>query len=655
MATAAPALGTRPDSRVFECIALGLFAAVVAALAAWAMAFLVLRPSIWTHDHAAAMPFAYSWSWFKASALAATTGGGDSNIRSEIWRLDAVPAVHWRTLAVLYASLAAAVVAMVRQASSLASGKSVTLLDGVELVTDPARARREANAKFFPLRLQHGNGIWLAPGIRVDWELPSRSINVYGATGGGKTQWLMYYISQILEAQQLGSNERIFIYDFKQEFYQKFPLPTDRIILLSPKDERSDGWAIGRDLETPYHMREFCEVLIKSVNEGQSGKDPKWSKGAAEIVTGAMVFMQKMRQENWSFIHVLQVLQSPPQSLRGIMEKVWPDALQYCILNADKSGWNDTGASYFTDVAAMCKVLRMLDDAWGHLPKSRLFSIRDWVSNDGKGKPGKGKPGDCDYVPPDCDYVPPETRTLILGGFPELEIINAAFSAAFLAVLTAKAKSLDDNPLRRVHLIVDEARQLIAGFGTSAESSMAVGRSKGLSMVLCWQSATQIQGALSDADSKSLVSITGTSVILKQNPGDGADFLIKQLLGRQRTAKQQWSKSMGPQTSYSVSEQTHEEECVMPTALTQDLAAGHWPDFGDGFRAIIVGAGRNPIRVHYDFSFSWPKRREKQILAAWTRAPKCLTQMERDKLMASIQGGIDRAAQPQPKPEPVAG
>ena len=93
----------------------------------------------------------------------------------------------------------------------------------------------------------------------------------------------------------------------------------------------------------------------------------------------------------------------------------------------------------------------------------------------------------------------------------------------------------------------------------------------------------------------------------------------------------------------------------MPTALTQDLAAGHWPDFGDGFRAIIVGAGRNPIRVHYDFSFSWPKRREKQILAAWTRAPKCLTQMERDKLMASIQGGIDRAAQPQPKPEPVAG
>ena len=643
-ANTVPDLGIRPDSGLIPCFAFGLLFAIVAGAVAWAVAYLVFRPLVWTDDHEMLMPFAYAWPWFQAAALASTFGGGDSDVIGLLHRLDAGEAVHIRTLAVLYAMAAAACLGMFRQqtAKPPSVGQSMVLLDGVELITEQKAVIREANAKFLPLRARYGNGPFLAPGIRVDWSLAARSFNVFGAIGSGKTQWLMYYMSQILEAQQHGSNERIFLYDIKQEFYQKWPLPLDRVIFLSCKDARSDGWAIAKDLETIYHMREFCEVLIKSVNEGQAGKDPKWAKGAAEVVAGAMLYMQKMRHDSWSFCHIIQVLQSHPASLRGIMEEVYPNALQYCILNNDKTGWNETGASYFTDIAAMVKVLQMLDDAWGHLPKSRLHSIKAWVAGDGHGQPG------------DRDYRPHETRSLILGGFAELPVITSAFSSAFLAILTQRLKSLNDNPSRRVHLIVDEAKSLAAGFADNCGSSIEVGRSKGLSMVLCWQTATQILSAFSDADAKTLVSLTATSVILQQNVGEGADFLVKQLLGRKKTMKPQWSKSMGPQVSYSINEQTHEEECVMPTALTQDLAAGYWPDFGDGFRAILVGTARNPIRVHYDFSFSWGIQREQQILADWTRAPRCLNQQEREALMAKIQAGVDRTAQPNPLPQPSA-
>src|SRR5450631_2220243 len=64
----------------------------------------------------------------------------------------------------------------------------------------------------------------------------------------------------------------IIAHDVKGDLTARWP---GRFILLAPHDERSWGWAIGRDIVGTVLARELSTLLVAA-----AGNDPQWAEGA---------------------------------------------------------------------------------------------------------------------------------------------------------------------------------------------------------------------------------------------------------------------------------------------------------------------------------------------------------------------------------------
>ena len=131
-------------------------------------------------------------------------------------------------------------------------------------------------------------GLRIHPRIAVPPELTNTGVLVIGATGSGKTNFLLPILQQIVAGPH-----RSLILDVKGDFTATLRYPEDRFILVAPWDRRGWRWDIAKDVTGLSQARLFAESCIPASDE------PIWSTGARQIFAGLMNYLCLTRPGQW--------------------------------------------------------------------------------------------------------------------------------------------------------------------------------------------------------------------------------------------------------------------------------------------------------------------------------------------------------------------
>ena len=229
--------------------------------------------------------------------------------------------MSWRTMAMLIAATAAASIAGIfiwfteKELSSAVrhiSGRQ--LLDGDEAVHVANRAEANAIARC-------GQGLWLAPDVKMSRERETLQIAIMGSIGGGKTQLYLFLIEQIRQR-----NDKMVVHCTKGDYTSTWP--DENFILVSPTDTRTWAWDIAADTFNVQRARELSARLIPSAGDGQQ----MWKQGSRAILTGLIVRLQMKHQANWSWRDLLESSFLSPTEMKQELEIYYPEAVSYTHL-----------------------------------------------------------------------------------------------------------------------------------------------------------------------------------------------------------------------------------------------------------------------------------------------------------------------------------
>ena len=214
----------------------------------------------------------------------------------------------------------------------------------VALAARHLRGRRAQDARRRADRLR------IHPHIAVPPELTNTGVLVIGATGSGKTNFLLPILQQIVAGPH-----RSLILDVKGDFTATLRYPDDAFIFVAPWDRRGWRWDIARDVTSLSQARLFAESCIPASDE------PIWSTGARQIFAGLMNYLCITRPGQWDLLDFIELSRLPDEELMRIVHQSNPDA-ERVIANLEND--NRTGQSILINLSAFIGPLSDLAWAW---------------------------------------------------------------------------------------------------------------------------------------------------------------------------------------------------------------------------------------------------------------------------------------------------
>lgn len=324
-----------------------------------------------------------------------------------------------------------------------------------------------------------GQGIHIHPGITISMERETNHFAIIGSPGGGKTTVIMPMVVQAVER-----GDKVILFDNKAYFTERLP---QRAILIAPWDTRSVQWAVHKDCISGAEARELAARLILESH------DPMWSNAARLVLTGLIVHLQQQGTP-WGWKDLSGLLNLPVEGLQEIIETAYPEAWRSVeIASRTTQSILITLASYMAQVHDMARV-------WGNAEDG--FSITEWLNDDYQGE-----------------------RTIIMQGnqkFREMQnsIVNGMLSMAGAHI---NSPALNDSTTRRIWLFLDEAPQLKKA--DWIPDIVAVGRSKGVRVVLGIQDVAQLRDIYGRDQAESWTSMIGTYIFTKIGGNDTARWI----------------------------------------------------------------------------------------------------------------------------------
>lgn len=417
---------------------------------------------------------------------------------------------------------------------------------------------------------QTGGGIAFPRGIAMSRDRESRHMLITGAVGSGKTQTIQHLI---LEAMRFG--DKMLVLDTKGDMTER--LPGD-ITLIAPQDARSAIWDIAADCTTKQDARELAARLIPK------SSDPMWAEGARELLVACIVSLQIERPGNWTWsdLHARAIL--APAELIVLANTCHPAAAQ--ILG---DAANRTAMSILTTFKAHIHVLEAMADAWA-AGASGTFSIASWLR---------------------AAHAPAPVILQRDGRYPQL---TNAWISGLVSLLSAHVCSpaFRESSTRRIWLFLDEFPQLEAM--DDLASLLDLGRSKGVCVVLAAQDTSQIRINYGRDRTSAWLSMIGTHVIGRMNPGEGAEDMSR-AIGLQEIERISRTENVSGGThSVSRTPQRSVRPVVTPSELSSRLGRK-----GNKVRILVMGFGENVFEVDLPI-VSLPKQREANVPAPWTQA-----------------------------------
>lgn len=441
-----------------------------------------------------------------------------------------------------------------------------------------------------------------ADGLKLHPDLPAMSLSretrhflVFGAVGSGKTQTILPLIRAARER-----GDRMIIFDLKGDFTREFQSLTKAYkgneveladVIFAPWDSRALPWAVAQDVDTLAAAREFSARMIP---EAQGGS-PFWSNAARQVLIASLVELQSETPEKWGFADLAKKLTRPIEELAEAARIYFPEALK--ALSDGQQ--NVTSAGVLGNMMSYLSVIFDLARAW---PEPGIFSIRDWLLEKNKA-----------------------TKSVILQHNGQFESLARAFNGAILGLAGQLIKSdlIDESSSRRLWFFLDEFPEL--GKVETVFSMAAIGRSKGIRVVIGLQDIAQSKKNYGAELTEALVSMVGTHVVTRVSAGETANYITEKLIGEREIERLDLSTSSGTGRSPGIftaggtrtsSWKPVREPVMLPSQLLQ-----LGPVLGQGVKVLALGIGEDVLEVLIPFS-SPRKLRPSSVIADWTRHPR---------------------------------
>lgn len=439
-------------------------------------------------------------------------------------------------------------------------------------------AIRAANAAIAEEDSPRSNGLYLTRDLKLSLKRELGSFGIFGTQGSGKTTVLKFLFAQLIDR----ANTKLIILDQKGDFTAQWP--SQSVIFFAPHDQRSHAWDIGADVVTDMHAHELAASLIP-IPAGSS--DPFWPEGARQIAEALIIAQQRRYGKHWGFLELLYAFESSPTELRAMVEPIHRDVLEF--LAVDEHGqFTRTAAGFVTHLRAkVMPMLRPLAISWGLVPKEKRVSLRSWLYGNG-----------------------PDAQTLILQNntnFPEISATWMRSVIRTLVRITGSSSFPDfEEKGQNIWFILDEFPQI--GHLPELLTIPETHRSKGVTLLLTAQAASQIYTAYDKHQADTLFTLLQTKIILQ--PGQGSGFVekINDWLGQF-----QWRDPADSGTTDGGSRKS--------IAIHHDdpVSASYMATLGKNkgrIEGLVVGLGSNPCRVSWPLQ-KWSIQRPGVLLMDW--------------------------------------
>ena len=308
---------------------------------------------------------------------------------------------------------------------------------------------------------------------------------VFGASGTGKSQYLLAFLSSFLANKSEGV--RCIIVDRKGEFFAHFGREGD--ILFNPFDSRSVKWSLFNELNVPEKLEEIPADVkaISKILYPENPKDPFWAQGAAKTFCSAVTYCLKTgKLKNKEFVNFCN--QEWGEIVKAF--KTLPPELAAGLVIA---GNPTTGGSILSTFQNGVEMFSACPDG--------DFCVKNWIHH-GRGSLFLSSAGRNDNV-----FIPILSLFVDLIGREVKELPDSgAGGVKYLFVIDELAAY---PAMQTLHFLVAEAR------------------SKGVSVIVATQTIQKMLKTYGAKDGKDIIGNCKTKVIFRTGEEEDANYLSK--------------------------------------------------------------------------------------------------------------------------------
>jgi len=357
--------------------------------------------------------------------------------------------------------------------------------------------------------------------IQMPFKVETRHCFIVGRPGVGKT----VCISQVLE-RLIQRKERCIIYDFKGDYLTKFYNPSmDQI--FNPLDQRTVGWNIFNEIQTPMDIESIATSLIPS---SISLSEPFWNDAARDVFAGILHYLLQEKLTNNS--ELWSMLTSPIAFIAKCLKTTKGGERGYTYIQ-------DASSKQALSVIAVMMQYTKCFEYMVHCDGN--FSTNEWLEN------GNG--------------------IIFVSNYANIQDTLKPILSLFVDLLGRRFLSMKESTDRRIFFMLDE-------FGTLQRLStiiklLTLSRSKGGSVFLGIQDFGQLDKLYSREYRQSIVNACGNSMIFSVTDSVSAK-LCSERIGETEYMESKQSLSIGIDDSKSganISDQKQKEFLLMPSEI----------------------------------------------------------------------------------------
>jgi len=334
-------------------------------------------------------------------------------------------------------------------------------------------------------------------GVELSRSAETRHMLEIGLQGGGKTV-LNYSIID----QAAARHERRIVFDPKKDFVRAYFDPS-HVVLLGPWDERSVVWDAAGDFAEPGLAYEFAQVLYQVAARPEH---KRWVGGAARILAGLITAEMvdaaaAKRPASWSWASIaaqvatlsdIALIQRAAEG-DSVVRTLFPSAFSGGKLSRDE-------ISVLSTLPEGIDVLKSLASVDAARPDALRFSLRKWLTGSAH--------REIDMIIFNFDENYKAAASLIFGAM--LDVISSTINSS-LPEQSADAPG-------GIWCVFDEAPQLGAEGLIKLQSLAAVGRSRGVRVVIAAQDESQFAALLGREKAEVLLALAGTRLYSQTSP-----------------------------------------------------------------------------------------------------------------------------------------